>query len=335
MKRDKRVTTYTAIHEILQNNSFTIHQISEQTSINWKTVQNAITTMQALHMIRKDIKNGKTYYSFDPSQLIELDPETLLGLPLNKEQKQATRILAKNIAREWKAITKKQLKKTFLQKMMVAVIKKEQLDIPYGLYLYGECTLLKIDPDQLSDAPAHTKTIRAIIKAYEHIPSTEELLKKLYIEEGNTLYLSRLQIANLLMQPFTTQTIDLIKTLLNTFLLSIKKTKENEDLFPYINGFASILIRLTKEKNIEELESCRPAIDIAFKKIWEIIATYNLYASTRRFFDKNTQPYYLIRKEYLLGDANMYLSELQDSLPKETINDPLKRFKGIQGKQSK
>jgi len=58
------------------------------------------------------------------------------------------------------------------------------------------------------------------------------------------LYLLRIRISELLKDTFTPESIESLKKNIRLFLFSVKKTEENGDLIEFLNGFASIYIRL-------------------------------------------------------------------------------------------
>ena len=134
----------------------------------------------------------------DESKLIELNKNTLLGLPISKKQKETTLSLAKRIVEIWNEKTSKPLRKTFLHKMLIKLVKKEQIkNVPYGWYLFGQCAVLQFETQELTGIQSekrYDKQINEIIKEYSNIPNTHELLEQHYIEEGNDLYLTRLKI---------------------------------------------------------------------------------------------------------------------------------------------
>jgi predicted transcriptional regulator len=338
-KRSKLADIYNKIVETLKTGSYNILQISEKTGINWETVKNALINLESLNLVSKQTKNNKTYYFMDESKLIEFNKNTLLGLPISKKQKQTTLSLAKRIAEIWNKKTSKPLRKTFLHKMLIKLVKEEQIkNVPYGLYLFGQCSVLQFETQELTSMQSikkYDEQINEIVEKYSKILNTNELLEQHYIEEGNDLYLTRLKISNILINNFNEDALKSLKANLKNFLLSFKKTEDNEDLLEYINGFYSIVIKLTKELPIEELEEMRPQINDSFRHIWEIMGTYKLYESLSKFYDKQIlKKHYSLWIENLKHISEIYLSELKDNIPiKETKEDSLSRFKGIQASQ--
>jgi hypothetical protein len=335
-KRSKKEDIYKKIIDFLKTGSYNILQISEKTGINWETVKNAVNMLKKINLVSK---KDKKYY-VDESKFMEYNKETLLGLPLTKEQETQTICFAKRIAEIWTKRTKKSLRKTFLHKMLIQLVKDAKIStVPYGWYLFGQCAVLQFEPQTLFETKfdignKYDIPIKKIIDEFSKISTTQDLLRKHYTDEGNSLYLTRLIISNILKNRFSQDSVDLLKTNLNNFMFSFPKTKENEDLIEYINGFASIMIRLLKTLNIEQLEEIRLEINDSFVAIWEIVGTYNLYESAKVFYNIEViKKYYILRIENLKRIGELYLSELKDNLPLIKIkDDSLSKFKGIQVK---
>lgn len=330
-KRCKKQEIFSKILKTLNTGSYNILQISKITNTNWETVKNTLQILEKINLVSK--KDNKYFVN----KVLDFNENTLLGLPISKEQKNATLSLAKRIIEKWNKKTSKPIKKTFLQKMLIKVIKQANIqNIPYGWYLFGECAVLRLEPDSITADRKYDKYILPVIEEYSKIPNTQELLKKHYVEEGNDLYLLRLKISNLLMNQFNIESITSLKINLNNFLFSFKKTDDNKDLLEYITGFVSIVLQLIKNLSVDELEDIRSEINNAFIAVWEIAGTYNLYASLVKFYDKQVlKKYYDIRVHNLQLVAEEYILALKDNIPaKEEKSSPLKRFKGIAAKKS-
>jgi hypothetical protein len=342
-KRGIRGDIYRDITDILRTGSYNILQISEQTGTNWETVKNAVLTLQKIGIVSSKEEETRTLYYVDESKLINLRNDTLLGLPLKEEQEQITKALFNRIIERWDALNiNRSLNKTFLQKMLIKLVKSEKIaDVPYGWYIFGECAVLQCDPlngfdSKFSFSKKYDAAIDKIILDFSQIPDTKELLLKSYSEEGNELYLLRLRISELLKDRFIAESIESLKKNLRLFLFSFRKTEENGDLIEFLNGFASIFIRLANGLTIQQLEDLREDINASFMSVWELVGTYEFFESlvTHNYYDKSfLRKYYQLRIENLKQTADCYLSTLQEFCPELVpITDPLRRFKGIQAK---
>jgi predicted transcriptional regulator len=115
-KRCKKEEILSKILKTLSTGSYNILQISKETGINWETVKNAVQTLEKINLVSK--KDNKYFVN----KVLDFTENTLLGLPISKEQKNATLGLAKRIIEKWNKKTSKPIKKTFLQKMLIKVI---------------------------------------------------------------------------------------------------------------------------------------------------------------------------------------------------------------------
>ncbi|RJQ21872.1 hypothetical protein C4580_01770 [Candidatus Woesearchaeota archaeon] len=337
--RKKRADIFKDIVDSLRNGSQTILQISKATDINWETVKNCLETLKTLSIIQEEEKNGKTFYFVDESKLIQTEENTLLGLPLTEDRKNATYGLFKRIIERWEKIRPdRKINKTFLHKILVKVVKNNDKDLkfPHGWYLFGECAVLQCDPMDCKEQPYQIGTeydakIDVVVTEYSQLSSTHELMQRQYTDEGNELYTLRLKISDKLLNKFTETSVHELKRSLKDFVFSFKKNEENEELLEYLNGFLSIVTRLINGLKLGELDDIRPVINETFMSIWELLATYNLYKSLveRGYYEKATiRKYYTLRMGNLKHIAESYLSALHDYCPPLLIpqEDPLRKL---------
>lgn len=322
--RSTRSDIYKKIIDSIKTNEKTILQISNDTKINWETVKNAIETLNKIGIINHKDSNGKTYYYMDESQLIQLNPNTLLGIEPKEEK--LTLQIAKRIEELWEKRFNKIIKRTFLQKLLIKLIKQENLPIPYGWYLYGQCTVSMLNSNKEISTKKYDAKIEILITEFGKIPNTTELMRLHYTEEQNDLYLTRLKINEILMNRFEDKT--LLKIQINTLLYSFKTN--DIKLREIINGFASIIFRLINSLKLEELEDIRNIINDTFGSIWEIIATHELKKSLERFYKSSEiEKFYSLQIENLKLIADEHLLNLKSYCPEIKIRSDIERFKGI------
>ncbi|MBU0666405.1 MAG: hypothetical protein ABIC91_05350 [Nanoarchaeota archaeon] len=311
-KRFDRSEIYSQISSFLKTGSYNKHQIAEATKINWETVSKALESLEAGNFVKKDGNKYSLKAEFYSN------PNALLGLPVTKEQETLFYELLKRV----KELSTKTLNRTFLQKILISIIKKEELSIPYGWYLFGQCCVSKLEFDNdYKSITIHDKAILQTLKEFDKYENTDQLMEAHYKEEDNDLYLTKLSINKILKEKFTEQTLDILELQIKNIIFKFSETEENKDLFIYINGFYSIFVRLLK-LSIEELESIRLEIYDAFKSVWELIGTYDLYNDTKKSFNTDTKIYYDVRKESLLELADFYLFALKEHCPPFSKLDP-------------
>ncbi len=336
----KRSDIYLQVVQELRKGPSTILQVAKATDINWETVKYAIETLEKIKIIRSYPENGKIHHVVDESHFLELRKDTLLGLPLDKNQEKSTKEIITRIKQRWQEITGKPISKTFLQKILVRLVEEKKIkNVPYGWYLFGECAVLFTTENDITPTKKYDEEIDEIIKEYAKIANTNELLQTYYTKKGNQLYLLRLKISNILLEPFTIDSLTTLKKIVRDFLFTFPNTEDNKEIVENLNVFASMIFRLVNHKNEKEMEDLRSLLNDTFSSLWESIATYNLYHSLKDkgWYDLATlQRYYKLRTQIVQEIVENYLNILNDQtptleLPKE---NQIQKFKDIQGSQS-
>jgi len=334
MANKLRSDIYQKIVEILKTNSYTTLQIAKQTNINWETAKNALHTLSNINLVSSFEKNKKKYFTINPVDFLQLRKDTLLGLPLTKEQETKTKTILKSIEEVWKNMFQIPLKKTLRQKILIKLIKQENIkNIPYGWYLFGQCAVLH-SPELENIIPTNKYDIKIkkIITEYKDL-STTDLLHHHYREENNELYLNKIKINDLLLNPFTEESLTQLKRTILHFICSFKKA--DKDPIDSVNAFHSYLSRLIKHKNLKELEEIRPLINETFNIVWDLMATYNLYHSLKQWYEEPIlKKYYELKKETLIPVIKEYLDTLLDYAPIIISDEFLRKFKGILANKS-
>ena len=330
----KRSDIYHQVVQELRKGPSTILQVAKATGINWETVKYAIETLEKIKIIRSYQENGKTHHVVDESHFLDLRKDTLLGLPLDKKQEKATKELLTRIKQRWQNITGRAVSKTFIQKILVRLVEENKiLNVPYGWYLFGECAVLFTGDDEITPIKKYDAQIDEIIKDYAVFENTNELLQTYYTRKRNELYLLRLKISNVLLEPFTISSLSTLKKIVRDLLLTFPQKEDNIGIVENLNAFASMVFRLINNKNEKEVEDLRSLLNDTFSSLWESMATYNLYQSLqdKGWYDLATlQRYYKLRIEIVQEIVENYLNVLNDQTPNLEIpkNDPINKFKG-------
>lgn len=337
MANKPRSKIYEDVVQVLKTGSFTILQVAEKTKISWETAKNAVETLNRINLLSSHDEGNRTYYTIDEANFLQLNKDTLLGLPLTEKQLETTTGLFKRITELWPKDTSRPLNKTFLQKVLVKLVRQENIiNVPYGLYLFGQCAVL-YNYEDLSDTKSiktYDIALNKIIIEYQQIPTTRELLERHYIEEGNELYKTRILISDALLKPFTEQSLQQLKQLLRQLVFSFRATDDNVEIIECVNGFFSAVVRIINGYNVKEVEDLRALLNEVFAALWELMATFNLYQSllNQKWYDKAIlDRYYKLRKEIILTDVENYIFTLMDHCPALNIprDSPILKFKGI------
>ncbi len=321
MARQTREKLFEKVVETLKKNPKTIHQVAKATDINWETVKKTISVLSKINLVKSSIKNGKEYFSIGTTGFIKPRKDTLMGLPITQEQEHRTKQLLKRIEEIWsKIVPHRKLGKTFRQKILVKLIKStEENNVPYGWFLYGQCAVL-YNPDLtgITSSKQYDTKITDIIEEFKDIPTTTELLERHYTETGNESYKLRLLISQNLLDKFTEDSIYLLKKNIKHFIFNFKKTEENNKIIEVLESFLSFSLRLLSKLPIRELEDIRSQMNETFLKVWEIMATYNLYKSLQKknWYEINIlKEHYYMKLEVLLASIDEHITTLGDNCP--------------------
>lgn len=319
MANKPRSEIYDNVVHLLKTGQYTILQIADKTGVTWETAKNAVETLQTINLVTSLEQNGKTYYHVDESHFLQLRKDTLLGLPLTPEQEKDTKALFTRIKQRWQEITGRSINKTFLQKILVKVVEKNKIpNVPYGWYLFGECAVLFTAEDDVAPIKKYDEQIDVVVKEYAKIPNTNELLQTYYAKKGKELYLLRIKISNLLLEPFNQESLTTLKKIMRDFLFTFPRTEDNKEIVENLNAYASMVFRLINHRNEKEMEDLRSLLNDTFSSLWESMATYNLYLSLKDkdWYDTPTLlRYYRLRVEIVKEIVENYLSLLNDHTP--------------------
>lgn len=327
MKRSERTKIYEKIAVELRKGVSNVHKISKATNINWPTVKIALDSLVAAGFIK--LENKKYIIKND----IQFNSNSIMSLPITQDQINLFRSLEEEIQQK----SPKHFNRTFLQKAIVQIMKKtKQKGIPYGWYLFGECTIVQLAesgaPYEKVDLTKFENVIRSTVDEFSQYNNTNELMEKTY--EHKPLYQARLAVDTICKQEFTKGNLDLLHMQLKNIIFSFKETEENKDLFEFIEGFYSTFVQLLK-LDVDTLEQIRLEIYKTYSHVWELIATYNIYEDTKDYFNITTKPYYNLRIETLKEMTTYNLLQLQGYLPaKKKVDDVLQAFKGVRADQS-
>ncbi len=341
--RTNKDVLYKKILSCLKQDELSISDISTREEINWETTRRNLEILKGLGIIAEKEADGKRIFFIKDPSFIEGNPDTLLGLSLTEEQRETANSLFNKIKRTWYKHSTKPLKKTFLQKIAVKLIKDNDIkNIPYGWYLFGMMSVLQCDPsleievknDYLKDK--YDAQIDKTVIEYQKFDTTKDLLIFQYQAEQNDLYLTRLKLCSDFLSPIAESDLPMIKKRLVDFALCLKKSEDNIKVIELANAFISITIQLINKLNINELEDIRPNIINTFEALWECIATYNLYHSLleNKFYTKEElSKRYQLKIIPHLETCEMYLNLLSEHVPKTTQRtDELSKFKGTLAK---
>jgi hypothetical protein len=326
----KRNEIYHNVISILEQGAHNRFQIKAQIEnkfhikISWEAVNSALDTLESIDYVKKEIKSGRDTYSLN--QTIKTNEKTILGLPITEQQE----ALCCGLANRFKELDRN-INNTFLQKMLVNVIEKKDLDIPYGWYLFGPCCVLKLTPECLCKYPSTTdydEEIKETLAEFSKYPNTDSLMEAIYTKNNNTLYINKLSIYKLLSVPLKDKTsLSLLNFAIKQLLWSIPQEKDSEAIIKYTEIFYSLFSRLAKLSE-DKFEDARMDIFACFKSLWELIGTYQMYKTTKQFYENyDTTIHYHLAYLQLSAILDASLFELSSSCPPLEISPEMKALR--------
>jgi len=329
----KRNEIYHDVISVLEQGAYNRFQIKAQIEnkfhikASWEAVNSALETLESINYVKKEIKSGRDTYSLN--QIIKINEKTILGLPITEQQE----ALCCSLANRFKELNPA-INNTFLQKMLVNIIEKKNLDIPYGLYLFGPCCVLKLTPECLSKYHSTTdydKEIKETLAEFNKYPDTDSLMEDVY----TIPYINRLSIYKLLSKPLKDKTsLSLLHLAIKQLLWSIPKEKDSEPIIKYAEIFYSLFSRLAKLPE-DKFEDVRMDIFACFKSLWELIGTYQMYKTTKRFYENyDTKSNYNLAYLQLSAILDASLFELSSSCPPLEISPEMKALRDSLVKKS-
>ncbi len=329
-KRSSRAEIYKKVIQVLKERDANVHQIKVllDNNLSWDAIKNALDVLKEMDLVRQE--NGE--FSLK-SNSIDLNPKTYLGLPLSEEQEKQFYALASRINKEW---SYKPLKKTFLQKMLVTLIERENLDLPFGYYLFGKCTPMKFNDELWKEHEPDNRfntQIKNIVKEFEKYSNTRDLMERRYTEQDMPLYNTRLSIDLELKKPFDDEKKYRLHALFKSLIMNFDNNDDNKDIWEYINYFFSVWSRL-KKLDKDDLESIRMDIIDSFQSLWKLIGTYEFYRSMSDFFGSIAKVHYDREINSLKNVTQSQIESLEEFCPELNISEEMQRFRNSLVKKS-
>ena len=312
----RRGEIYNLIVGVLKTENLNIQQISQRTGVRWETVRNAVESLEEAGFLKKDGRVFKLDGEFQ-----YFDDETILGVPLDEDQKKTYFQIANRI-KEFKNYNK-----TFLQKAVISVIKKEKLDLPYGWYLFGECTPVKLCDETLQgygSTRKHDKAICETITEFDKYHNTVDLMEEQY--QDKPLYSSRLHIDQIFKGDLDQNAMKLLELHVKQMLFKVEDPASE-----YLDAFLSSVAML-KRLSDEDLEAVKMDVYSTFRIIWELIGTQQFKETSQL---DNIDFQYETRMTTLKSLASEYLANLKDYWPQVEFTDHIKKMQDKYKKKAK
>ncbi len=324
-KRSSRAEIYKKVIQVLKERDANVYQIkvSLGNGLSWDAIKNALDVLKEMGLVKQE--EGE--FSLKSNDM-DLNPKTYFGLPLSEEKENQFYALASRINSEWPY---KPLKKTFLQKMIVTLIERENLDLPYGYYLFGKCTPMKFNDELWKEHEPENRfntQVKKIVKKFQKYSNTRELMESRCTEQDMPLYNTRLSIDLELKKPFDKEKKYRLHALFKSLIMNFDKNDDNKDIWEYIDYFFSVWSRL-KKLDEEDLESIRMDIIDSFQSLWKLIGTYKFYRSMSDYFGSRAKIYYEREITSLKNVTQSQIESLEEFCPELRTDPELEGLRGI------
>ena len=294
-----------------QQKPLSIQDIGKEIGSNWLTAKEYIKELQQERKIKEIILGGKRLF-----RLVRED--TYLDVPITKPEKEKFYFLFDNAKKIFKEKGIENPKKIQIQKSIVNVIDKFNIQVPTVWYLYGKMTLMKYEPEK--DYSQYTIKIenqneiinymKGVISEVVKLNWTKAICKSQYCAYDKSLYQKKEEIYEILSDDLDKNKEELRKKVVEMYF----SFPTNEDSLRINSLIHEFEILIGKMILLPDLNKYKKVILETFDAVWKMTAIYMFYESLTkypRFKDKEE-----IKSIYLEDSINNKIS-----IAEEIISD--------------
>jgi len=313
----------------LKNGCKTISDISEETDLDRTAVSKYIKILNEAGLLVEEVKGTKKFFSFSPN----FRDDTYFGLPLTKKAEEQAYSLFYLIRKFWKENSNKKLLRTTVQKIAYEVIKKCNLDIPTGWYIYGGILVVAYDDSKDYTYSGFPKPIETCVQettlAYSKFNHAFECKNKQYGDEQNALYDVKEEILKIFYSPkfydHPKNSIYVINKKLRK-LLRLAVVPSRKEYVGLIDAFDDLMTDISIKFNDKQILDISRNIVALFESIWKYIGMFNFKNDLKNNYSKEILYsrfiFDIIKQEDEIVELG---TELQSIIPEDEIKDPLKK----------
>ncbi|MDP3027178.1 MAG: hypothetical protein Q8N63_05695 [Nanoarchaeota archaeon] len=279
MKRNKE-DIKSAILIALDEKPLFVQQLSEKVGSNWLTINKILKELKKDGKVREIVATDKIKI------FKRTDYPVFYGLPISKQYREKTFFIASEIVKEWREKNNGELPlNTTLQKIVVEVIKKCNLNLPVLPLHYGLVTAFVIKPEEQRDkiyewiGPPESsiiiETIKKEVPKHKNKASDEEDAQ--YSNHNLKLFQTRKGIIALFKNGDKLDIKKLDDCLFKLYFLLPTDNSEVYNLFD--NFLSSCTILFISKKPKKFLNEIREAFDI----LWDLITASMFLKNARKF----------------------------------------------------
>ncbi len=310
-----------------------IQDLSKEASVNWDSTKRYLDFFISIGTVKKITDSEKEFYQ----QIRKIRSDTLFSIPLSEDQRKIITSIYASIKKIWPTITDSKLNRTTIQKIGVDVVEDRFPNdkIPIAWYLFGEMFLLPYQDgaeyeEQISDDET-IACIRKISKEYSEFVSTSQIRKHQYEKKKKKTYLLKEEIQDIILQKNIGENKNKLRELLNAFIVSIERTKNNSRCLAIVDDYCSTTLSILRKGDSLQLAKAKPVIIQGFDATWKLIAIHELFESLKKYYDPEILLEYLEDKmlelEFIAIETIEALAEFDEAL-EVSPSDSLKSLRG-------
>ncbi len=314
----------------LSEGSKSITEISDVTKLYRTAIAKYLTILKDSGLVMEEQKGNSKLFTL----ISNYKTDTYFGLPLDQKTEELIDSLYSNIKKKWEDATGRPLLKTTAQKIIYSVIKKCNLAIPTGWYIYGGICIKPYDPSltyNFTNLDSNVNDcVENVVKEYSPNKHEYESKKQQYHEEVHRLYNTKEEIFSLLYsKKFSKNSIYILQKKYIEFIRLIPEG--DEKYHNLIDDYYTIIIDITKnwdnfvnENDDVEFTKFKQKLTSSFEILWRLVAQFNFKSDlfkgkfyTQALLDGHFKLDLEQTKEELVEVG----SELQSIIPSEELNN--------------
>ncbi len=292
-----------------QQKPLSIQDIRKEIGSNWLTAKGYIKGLQQEKKVKEIIFGGKRLF-----RLVRED--TYLDVPITKDEKERFYFLFDNTKKLFKELGRENPTKIQVQKSIINVIDKFNLDVPTVWYLYGKMTLMKYEPEKdysqysitLKNQGQILQYMKEIIEEVIKQHWTKVICKNQYCSYDQSLYQKKEEIYTILSDNIDEKKKELRKKIIEMYFAF----PTNEDSIKINFLIQEFELLIGKMIFLPNLDKHKKIILETFDAVWKMIAMYMFYDSLTKYPRfKNKEE---IRSIYLEDSINNKISIAEDMI---------------------
>ncbi|MFH1510380.1 MAG: winged helix-turn-helix domain-containing protein [Candidatus Woesearchaeota archaeon] len=269
------------IMESLAKGPKSTSEISQETGLDRTAIIRYLDVLKESKFLSEEQKGTKKIFHI--SSTYRLD--TYFGLPLTKEINEKIDSIYNKIRSKWKEKTGRKLLKTIAQKIICDVIKKCELNIPVGWYIYGGVCVKPYDYNNPYEFKGLNneimKCVNETVIEYSENSFAYESKQQQYRKANNKLYDLKEDILRLLYSKnFSKNSMYVLQKKYLQFARLIPKG--DEIYSELINDYDTLIIDIIKnwddfvdEKDSRNFAEFKHELTCSFEALWKLVAMFN------------------------------------------------------------